>query len=598
MQLRRIALVIGNGTYTEDDFSQLPNAVSDAVQVAKCLKDRGFEIDLRIDLDAKDMTAAINQFRANIEAVPSYAVFYYAGHGCEQNGLTYFYPTDMPGASLPLIPRYGISITEVLGQPHPGAPPRILILDCCRTSGESWSADERTRFEELVAMARHRNASIHSNTLIAYSTSSGEIALDGLGVGSNGPYCTELCPLLLEHRLTVEDVFKEVGMKVSRISNGRQRPWFYSNLSSDLTFSDIPNVVATGSIETPLRDSIKGLIKDPHRDGVIVYCDGSSEAHCIDGIAGLGNYSFNEKVELMARWRDGLIIYDHKGWLWKQLEENRYHSMKISIDKPLFLISSPDGNLVIFGGISSFHVIDIPRQRVQEIERLSASWYAGLFLSESRAWITGSSGALLEIEFQQDEIVIQDIDLSTHEMLYTICRVDDLHVIISASSGRVYKVSISDHKVVWKRELGATVRTPAARMQSILNTATDNEIIRRFLFEPESLTEEQGKILSNKLSSNDLLFSASTTSSIFVVGSNEGLLYLLDCRDGRQIEVIDNAAGRCINIEGVCFLDDERFAVLDQLGTVRLYSLARVPYRSALRYVDNLGWSNNGRDLG
>ena len=183
-------------------------------------------------------------------------------------------------------------------------------------------------------------------------------------------------------------------------------------------------------------------------------------------------------------------------------------------------------------------------------------------------------------------------------MLYTICRVDDLHVIISASSGRVYKVSISDHKVVWKRELGATVRTPAARMQSILNTATDNEIIRRFLFEPESLTEEQGKILSNKLSSNDLLFSASTTSSIFVVGSNEGLLYLLDCRDGRQIEVIDNAAGRCINIEGVCFLDDERFAVLDQLGTVRLYSLARVPYRSALRYVDNLGWSNNGRDLG
>jgi len=189
-------------------------------------------------------------------------------------------------------------------------------------------------------------------------------------------------------------------------------------------------------------------------------------------------------------------------------------------------------------------------------------------------------------------MVIRDIDLDTQEMLYTICRLDDSHVAISGSRGKVYKVSLLDHTVVWTCALGHTVRTPAARMQSILNTATDKEIIRRFLFEPESLTPEQGGSLSDHLLSNDLLFSASTSSPIFVVASNEGLLYLLDYRDGRQIEVIDNAAGRAIGIEGVCFLDDEQFAVLDQTGTVRLYSLASIPYKSALRYVDKADWGH------
>lgn len=290
MQLKRIALVIGNSNYAAKDFSQLANAASDARQIAKSLEDRGFETEIQTDLDSSNMSAAITRFCAKIADTPSCAVFYYAGHGCEQHGLTYFYPIDMPGGSASLIPQYGISITDILGQPHPEATPRILILDCCRTSETSWTADERIRFEELAIAAKHRGGQIHSNALIAYSTSSGESAFDG--VGSNGPYCTELCPLLLKHRLTVEDVFKDVGMMVSRASNGRQRPWFYSNLSSDLTFSDVPNVVATVAIETPLIDSVKGFVKDPHRRGAIVYGDGSSKAHCVDGIAGHGDYLF------------------------------------------------------------------------------------------------------------------------------------------------------------------------------------------------------------------------------------------------------------------------------------------------------------------
>jgi hypothetical protein len=591
--LKRIALVIGNGTYVAKEFDQLANAAPDAGQIAKSLEDRGFETELHTDLDAARMSAAIGAFRAKIAATPSYAVFYYAGHGCEQHGLTYLYPVDMPGGSASLIPQYGVSMTEILGEPHPEATPRILILDCCRKSETSWTPSERTRFEELATVAKHRGGQVHPNTLLAYSTSSGESAFDGFG--SNGPYCTQLSPLLLKHRLTVEEVFKDVGMLVSTASNGRQRPWFYSSLSSDLTFSDLSNVVATIAVETPLSEGTKGLVKDPHNRRVIAYRDGSRNAHCVDGIAGQGYYTFEEPVQLMTAWRNGLIVYNHQDTLWKEEKGGQYQGMKLEIKEPLWVASSPAGNRVIFGGTSSFYLVDIPTGSVGEIDTPNQSWYTALFLDETRAWIAGSSGGLREVEFGNGEPVIRDIDLHTREMLYTICRVDDSHVVIGGSQGKIYKISLREQTVVWTRKLGGTVRTPAARMQSIMNTATDNEIIRRFLFEPESLTAEQGSCLSDSLASNDLLFSASTASSqILVIASSEGLLYLLDHRDGRQIEVVDNAAGRATSIEGICFLDSDQFAVLDQMGTVRLYSLAGVPYESALRYVDEAVWDDDG----
>lgn len=592
MHLKRVALVIGNGNYAAKEFTQLANAASDAGQIAKHLADRGFETELHTDLDASSMSAAIARFCAKIASTPAYAVFYYAGHGCEQHGLTYFYPIDMPGVSAPLIPQYGISITEILREPCPEATSRILILDCCRTSETLWTADERMRFEELAMAAEHRGGEIPPNTLIAYSTSSGESAFDGLG--SNGPYCIELCPLLLKHRLTVEDVFKDVGMRVSSTSNGRQRPWFYSNLSSELTFSDLPNVVATVAIETPPSDGTKGIIKDPHRRCVIVYREGGCNAHCVDGIAIQGTYSFEEQVQLITTWRDGLIVYDYQHSLLREEKGGQYQGVTIEIDKPLFLVSSHAGNHVILGYTSGFYLVDLPRKRVREVKTPNNSWFTALFLNESRAWVAGSSGALFEVDFEPGEPKIRDICFDTNEMLYTMCRVDESHVVISGSRGKVYKVSLLNQTVVWACALGDTVRTPAARMQSILDTATDNEIIRRFLFEPQSLTQEQGSGLRDHLVSNDLLFSASTSSPVFVVASNEGLLYLLDHRDGREIEVVDNAAGRAIDIEGICFLDEKQFAVLDQLGTVRLYSLADVPYKNALSYVDKADWGSGG----
>ncbi|NEP53054.1 MAG: caspase family protein, partial [Moorea sp. SIO3C2] len=55
----RIALVIGNSAYHDDP---LVNPVNDATDVAQALKDLGFEVNLRKDLNWQGMDEAIENF--------------------------------------------------------------------------------------------------------------------------------------------------------------------------------------------------------------------------------------------------------------------------------------------------------------------------------------------------------------------------------------------------------------------------------------------------------------------------------------------------------------------------------------------------------
>ncbi|MGC1001023.1 caspase family protein, partial [Pantoea agglomerans] len=72
---------------------------------------------------------------------------------------------------------------------------------------------------------------------IAYSTSSGQKAYDGIGISH---YARSLSEQMLQHRINIDDVFKNVGALVTKTPPHNQRPWFYSSLNESLTFSDLP----------------------------------------------------------------------------------------------------------------------------------------------------------------------------------------------------------------------------------------------------------------------------------------------------------------------------------------------------------------------
>src|SRR5207253_5211109 len=87
---RRIALVIGNGAYT--NAPPLKNPPNDASDMAVTLKALGFDVASGINVNQRDMKRLIREFGQSLKAGGS-GLFYYAGHGAQLNGRNYLVPT-------------------------------------------------------------------------------------------------------------------------------------------------------------------------------------------------------------------------------------------------------------------------------------------------------------------------------------------------------------------------------------------------------------------------------------------------------------------------------------------------------------------------
>ena len=77
---RRTALVIGNGAYGAD--GRLNNPPNDTRDVAKALRQLGFEVTERFDLDQQQMEEEIEKFNRQLRQ-GGVGLFYYSGHGMQ-----------------------------------------------------------------------------------------------------------------------------------------------------------------------------------------------------------------------------------------------------------------------------------------------------------------------------------------------------------------------------------------------------------------------------------------------------------------------------------------------------------------------------------
>ena len=100
----------------------------------------------------------------------------------------------------------------------------IVILDACRNNPLTGS--KKGLSETLTAS---------KETLIAYSTSPGKDAIDG-PKGKNSPYTRALIKSMTNSNQTIESILKEVASKVSIETNGKQIPWYTTNLTSSFLF--------------------------------------------------------------------------------------------------------------------------------------------------------------------------------------------------------------------------------------------------------------------------------------------------------------------------------------------------------------------------
>jgi carboxyl-terminal processing protease len=226
----RTALVVGNAAYRD---APLRNPVNDARAVAATLKQLGFTVAVRENLNLAQMRGALRGFVLETRTADVRLV-YFAGHGLQLRGRSYLLPVDVVLNNEDDILARTADATELVEQlsaTEKGA--NLVIIDACRVhplfnTRKMWAA--KPGLSELSAP---------SGTLVAFSTRPGKVARDGEGTTS--VYTRHFTRALEETpSLPVETLFKRVRAGVVAETKNAQIPWESSDITGELCFRPEP----------------------------------------------------------------------------------------------------------------------------------------------------------------------------------------------------------------------------------------------------------------------------------------------------------------------------------------------------------------------
>lgn len=129
---RRVALVIGNGSYATLDT--LRTAVNDARQVATTLRALGYGVDLLENADYQTTLRGIGEFAAKLGR-GGVGFVYVAGHAAQHRGENYVLPVDARIQSADDIGLQGVNISFFLSQLERASPRAgVFVLDSYRAN--------------------------------------------------------------------------------------------------------------------------------------------------------------------------------------------------------------------------------------------------------------------------------------------------------------------------------------------------------------------------------------------------------------------------------------------------------------------------------
>lgn len=216
---KRVALIFGNSNYQGAAHLGV-NPVNDANDIAKTLQKLGFRIIVKTDANLNTMNDALRDFGQESRDA-DVALFYFAGHGMQIDRLNYLLPVgvnikDKNDVSFEAV---SVSTVQQIMETNNAKRLNIIILDACRNNPfRSWSRGGENGLADVNPP---------SGTLIAFATSPGSIASNGMG--RNGLYTGELIKqLLIPQR--IEDVFINTRVEVEKKSGGNQSPWELARL--------------------------------------------------------------------------------------------------------------------------------------------------------------------------------------------------------------------------------------------------------------------------------------------------------------------------------------------------------------------------------
>ncbi len=223
----RIALIIGNSDYV--NLPKLKNPLNDANLMDSTLKMVGFKVNTITNGDREKIWEAIDNFTTELaKDKETIGLFYYAGHGIQQNGNNYIVPINAKIAKPSDIARDCYNMESLYNEIEQAKNNlNMIILDACRNNPV-----EGFRSTGSGGLAKPEKQAI--GTFIAFSTAPGKVASDGFG--KNSIYTKELSSALLQPGKKIEDVFKKVKEEVFKASKETQLPWDSSSIFGDFYF--------------------------------------------------------------------------------------------------------------------------------------------------------------------------------------------------------------------------------------------------------------------------------------------------------------------------------------------------------------------------
>ncbi|KAL8591249.1 hypothetical protein ACOMHN_017573 [Nucella lapillus] len=228
----KLALLIGNYDYRSQQPLKAPQT---DIQNLSTIFQRvlGFKVLSLLNLTLTEMKSAVEEF---CELVDSgvYCVFYFCGHGFDENNHSYILPNDVP---TDYKTEECLSAEYVLSKMQQRRPKVCcMILDICRKPPENPSQSSRTSIMEQTPVE-------DGNTVVCYATSCGLAAFESRPQ-SKGILVTHL-EKLLQQPISIEEVFRRVkeavgnDSRVNQNARTRQIPEVRSNLIEvDRSFTD------------------------------------------------------------------------------------------------------------------------------------------------------------------------------------------------------------------------------------------------------------------------------------------------------------------------------------------------------------------------
>jgi uncharacterized protein len=244
----RRALVVGVNDY--QNVPKLQKAVGDARAMKAKLEQLGFQVDLLLNPDYRQLNIGMSAFAQKLQR-DDIALVHFSGHGVALDGENYLLPADVPSpatADKELLKSSGFTLSGVIDRMRaPGTSAQLLFIDACRDNPYVHNSTRSIGIEGgLVEQPRRPKG-----TFIVYSAGIAQTAADRLSDNDPEPtsvFMRELLAKMAVPGTSIIDLVREVREDVEAVSAKmhpphEQRPAYYDELDGNFYFAPPSNVV-------------------------------------------------------------------------------------------------------------------------------------------------------------------------------------------------------------------------------------------------------------------------------------------------------------------------------------------------------------------